>query len=1304
MAEQFYAGYQLEPVERTLRRVEGAVDWPNALYRLCAFEVDGLPRGHRNAAPSSLFAVADNLIARGWPTRMSCALEDAFVQRLGYIEPDTSPSVLRTGALRYRWQADHTMPTRRLVDALTVVDPRIKPTPNHLVEHYDTWEDHDSNAEVQFHTDVIPRVMGPHAFQLLQPQRPMRSILQLERHEAKKLDRWLRDYRDQFYAQRVDFALELPSGDGDDWELPRWIMEVDGHQHHEEAQRKLDQARDRVTARRGWTTARIPTDALSHASDAETFGRLRRWADHPYLRRMAACYDEPLWATEKGQDALQLVLSPLAIARVQRVLTQLVLRGTLDPEAERWHLVVLERDVPCARLAIDDWTRLMGHLTALQGREAVLPDIDLTVYGAAEMQDARLRETPVEPLSAWSTAAMEDADVVLDVSVLQRAGYAVPPHVEGERVVRIRTAHAPTATPRISTAPPLEYPPPEEDQPEALVYLLQMIFRKEAFREGQVEILRRALARESVIALLPTGAGKSLAYQLAALLQPGVTLVVDPIKSLMRDQHINLRGSGIDVTTYINSELSGNEKRERLDDMAQGAYLFAFVSPERLMIERFRNRLHDMAERGHWFSYCVVDEAHCVSEWGHDFRTTYLRLGANARSHLATGRGDDIPMLALTGTASYDVLEDVRRDLQLDDAGDEAIITPDTYQRDELNFSVWAVKTGGLSADLRTTPDANEAHKRLLERVGEAKQEALVELLAALPQRFGQGASTFYATDGAEANAGIIFTPHRKWVFGAKDIKEVVTQERADLRQRTGYYYGSTSAGSAEDEYFIRVQDAFKQDEVTLLAATKAFGTGIDKPNIRYTIHFNMPQSIESFYQEAGRAGRDRQNAHCVVLYCDDALLRQDGEEEPVTVDKDLMLSFHRQAFRGKAHEMRMLNDVLAREAMGEMSIEQALDQMAPGERRATTIRFDNGRIEELSRYLSEVTEGPRWTVGMIAGARRYAHAMDEFIDSLVREASKRRWTQRFSTLVDTLRGLAQDERFVHLVRTVRSQEDTFKSIYRLTVVGAVTDFTLDYRAEQVHATFCKHTDHEYLDHLQQYLARYMAPEDVQRVPDEVLAKGEPTLLRACLSRLIDFVYRRIKRKRRVAIDNMERAVEDGQIPPAWFEIDKPTIAEKRQQAERQFAERVYTFFESRYTPDLRVHLRDTYNTDLIAQYVDETQGAEIELRHLRGACERLLEDSPDHVALLGLRAYAELLLDDGSVARAQQDLRRAHAVLVESGAYTHEEALGVIETLLRRVEDYDGRTVEHLPRMVAPIHEAWLRSFADTHLTLERP
>ena len=230
-------------------------------------------------------------------------------------------------------------------------------------------------------------------------------------------------------------------------------------------------------------------------------------------------------------------------------------------------------------------------------------------------------------------------------------------------------------------------------QSAKLTYFLNLLFRKEKFRNGQLPILTRAMANLPVIGLLPTGSGKSLTYQLAAMLQPGITVIIDPLISLMKDQYDGLLNAKIDSCTYINAAVNDKARREEM--MERSKVQFVFLSPERLCIRGFRSRLRNMYDIHVYFAYGVIDEVHCVSEWGHDFKFTYLHLGRNLYNYVLPKRTKDksrhLTLFGLTATASFDVLADVERELSGNGAfpiDDDAIIRYENTNRLELQYHV----------------------------------------------------------------------------------------------------------------------------------------------------------------------------------------------------------------------------------------------------------------------------------------------------------------------------------------------------------------------------------------------------------------------------------------------------------------------------------------------------------------------------------------------------------------------------------------------------------------------------------------
>jgi ATP-dependent DNA helicase, RecQ family len=439
-----------------------------------------------------------------------------------------------------------------------------------------------------------------------------------------------------------------------------------------------------------------------------------------------------------------------------------------------------------------------------------------------------------------------------------------------------------------------------EIEKETLIYFLDYVFHYDAFREGQRASIERLLNGQDTIVLLPTGSGKSLIYQLASFMCPGKIIVVSPLVSLMQDQLDNLFYKGINCAISISKD-----NTRATSELNNPGTVLIYISPERLQIRGFRDCISSMQSSSRVFSV-AVDEAHCVSEWGHDFRTAYLNIGRTSRM-IFNRSGLTPAIIALTGTASTAVLKDVKRELEITQY--DAIITPETFDRKELKFKVVQSTSG-------------------------RKKEELVELFnRAIPDFYGKSASSFYQLRDGATNCGIVFCPHVNGDYGVTKIQSYLYGTSA----LTDIYSGSRprGAGGNWEEIKRQVATEFKSNKVNALVATKAFGMGIDKPNVRFTVHYGIPSSIESFYQEAGRAGRDGSEALCALILSNDNKQVDDYILNPTTPleavqevvdqqkidqkdDISRMLWFHVNSFRGIDFEIEQVDHVLSKLFVGD--------------------------------------------------------------------------------------------------------------------------------------------------------------------------------------------------------------------------------------------------------------------------------------------------------------------------------------------------------------------------------------------------
>ena len=1216
LPKQFHAAYQLDSVRKALCDVDK--EKLKGLYRnISEFEIqtpfDIGASIYEDVHP--VLAVLNNIVTRGLPTKASPLIEDAFKDFKNYQTNDC------LGGIDY---AINGLNSEDLFLAMHLVDPRWQ-------INQDNYNKGGLNSNLE-HSYITEKV-NPILRQLLQPQRPLSTISNNSTNRS----------------QRVDFSFEFPypTKNAQGTEFKGCVIELDGEKYHSSPnQSLLDRQRDLILNNASWYCIRL--------KESETDRPYKEYnhLGSEYVKCCEQAYNRKFDSSWTG--ILQIALSPIAIARLEKTIIEALMAGVLDFSADTWKVLVREHDVPCAALAFKELQTMFEHITQLSVEyEGIkFPKVDLTIVSSKEFASS--------PLHLNNRVLVDDYhsnieyDMVIDFSVLRRNGLEkidfTDYRCKNKCYFNVRSAHYHRNERHIYTSDRIVYKPitiqndqgrfeDVEENVGHLQYFLQMLFRKKSFRPGQTPILNRALQYKSVIGLLPTGGGKSLTYQIAAMLQPGVTLVIDPLRSLMKDQYDGLLNAGIDSCSYINSSIEVPEKvkakgieairRYRIEErerrsksLEQSELLFMFLSPERLSIMDFRERLKNMQETGVYFAYGVIDEVHCVSEWGHDFRFTYLHLGRNLYKYvlpkpqktnvLENELDCHIPLFGLTATASFDVLADVERELSGNGAfplDAETIVREGDTNRFEMQYKIESVPVaftirqndGTIKLDKWAVFDSKKAHldgliSQMPFYLRELQTPESIQTITSGytigPRADGRELKDlqtdipvdFLTTQDAYEYGGIVFCPHKDNT-GVAVFTNKFEVNTAHPDTQIGTFVGSSDdeeenaqQDSRREEESFENLELFRDNKIPLMIATKAFGMGIDKPNVRFTVNLNYSSSLESYVQEAGRAGRDQRMALSVIMLSQYRIARVKPDSPYYKSNKDKWYDASDIEALAKKKGIPIDDFEICDETsdLVKLKCKQCGDSCKRFERNCCSYacaNCDRPKNDEAYRNicsqrceyfndceLAKVPTEDRWAhyEHLSVFKEKYPFITSENYEFLNADydtvmffynnnfkgenheklkmyqlLSKREMevaiddgqnecTNTINGFLTTLQSVNVGTRIISYVAYTKSEyADIAKAIYRMCCIDLIDDFTQDYNGKRFRIVSEKKADGQYYAALEKYLRRYYTVERASELIQEVpLYKGDNEIHK-CLGFLTHFIYEKIAVKRKRAIDDM---------------------------------------------------------------------------------------------------------------------------------------------------------------------------------------
>ena len=1192
----------------------------NYAYTSSNFVIQNLKEGKTEDTDLYAFCcILKNILQRGVPTTMSKFLQ----KKLGKIHKETNfkEILIYSAKQQQQWHS--------------------------------TIKGGNTNPARDFFERIIPNEFGEYAFvqSLIIPEIEINDIC---------------GYNTEFIEQQVDFYLPQA----------KLVIEIDGSQHLEITQQQLDDKRDTYLKNKGIEVVRISTQELlkgeyRHKIEA-IINRLNRCKD------LLDYYIPQTIEQENQEELLRTKYLPTAIIRFQLLVLELLMSGQLKLQ-EDWHFSVFtDTSLPnFAQLAIDDLLIWLDHLYLLKNKTAIQkPQVHIEITK---------NEHTFKPNAININFSLHkrytDEDKRYLQTIFVRTDYfdyfSIPtsPNYIEKWFSWNNVNHF-----IVSTSQPISYNITEKDK-KTLEFFSQNIFNKSSFRDGQFPILQNALNRRDTIGLLPTGGGKSLCYQLSCLLQPATSFVVCPIKSLMYDQKDNLEKIFISQTNWISSDLEAIQKDNVLSEFAQGRYLFLWISPERFQIQSFRDKISEINKK-FAIAYAVIDEVHCLSEWGHSFRLSYLNL-AKTIDKLSpkdeNGEGT-IKFLGLTATASVNVLKDIKVEFSRQKASleDDNIKTLTDYSRKELIFEV--VKDKGKKqiellnlieklkkeehflendekAGLIFTPNVNgqkgcyalcnnlnNSYQDKVEWYSGSTPSEKTYLQVSIPESIIYNLSAVVDEIKRQVKESDESLSQEELNKIIQDNKDLITNrlKEATRPNNSTYLLMIKEIPKISKEAFKahkdRVQKGFKENKFPLMVATKSFGMGIDKDNIFYTIHYGIPTSVESFYQEAGRAGRWDKNkdkkGKCYVLFSPETYY---PKEEDMIAPFDVMKIFDQQTTIQEIRKIQRLVDKEGKDAFTQI-------------------------------YL------------FLQGLRDVEEDLNEVI------AFKNQYFQEGVTKFVEFRG-------------TKDREEKEKLIYRLSLLGLVKDWTNNFK-QFFEVTFGSEEENHILKSLENFIGKYEPTKDIK---SEIEKVNEETFLKKATKYLLQWIFDHIVYNRKQSLKTLYdwcldfKGSDDFKARlDSYFVFNDvtailQTIGEKPFEYEQWF--KVFYYQES--TNEIKEG--NYVSNSIFIPAIKDNRLKNEKYRNLQDAVSRFLESYQNNVGLNFVSGLIRLVLDDFNNLDGEPRFKQAfESIKNDKKSFSAEQQNSILEKLVDLGSYFKTEQKEILCDVIKEYYPEKLEFFAE--------
>lgn len=898
---QLQAAYFLDCIFTLFDKAPEKTGLNDMLYNLSFFdvEIDGgnyQPDGLKKV--SSGIMVASNLISRGLPTRAPIFIEQLFCKTL-----KKTRRIVKDNQATFYELAEVTSEElkEKLFHALHIIDPRIK-SREQFEKMKTNWEDASALFETNFLFSIVPEFLGVEFMQIFEPQSPFLPLFLHTKKRNPHYSRYLNKSLPSFTEQPVDFSVEFPYSIDD---CRGWIIELDGKKHDQITQRQLDNLRDMAIEQAGWKkTLRIRTDEYQKLTDL--IEPIEDFFDNSYFQILTQNFRQPFYETKTGLDILQLALSPLAIARIQKTILHCIIQGILPLQSKKWKIAIIERDVPCANIAIQDLKQLTDTLYNTSSENEQLPDIDLYIYNTKEFKDAQLnKDIDCELSDINDFDSTEKYDLLIDTSVLRRFGIKQNiTKTKAKHTVVLRSVHSIKSHNNLYKTDNIQHYNWKDNNLKAFRYLSNLCFRFDIMSTQVCTVMQKTLERkQNTLLLTPLHIQEFFALQLSALLQPSTALHISPSATVVHHYANLLSQHKIDsglITCIADEHCPLNLDTDNLKyQLPCNQSSIQFVSMEKFHHSKVFNWLKQLIQNKKGLSYCFIDDAQSISEDNYAFHPLYAHIPDKINYLLSDNQ--NIPVVVISKSQSEQTNLDIRTAFnirQQDVSKYNAIPNDIVYRIYEIDILT-----------LSSNTEFEMAEKRIAE-----KKQAVIPLII-------KNLLSLFKKDKTLNIQLLILCQTIEGYYGISDARnkgvyDTLSNYIRHLKLAT--YIGTTPQLFNHVVRFDVLQsynneELFRNKLLDILVAYKEFGLGMPVSDLTNILHFNLPVSLDAFVQMNGKLDIKRDEKNCYILYNRQKVQDRFEDGQLVTIDKSYQLQEHNLVFQGIVREKNCLNEFLTR-------------------------------------------------------------------------------------------------------------------------------------------------------------------------------------------------------------------------------------------------------------------------------------------------------------------------------------------------------------------------------------------------------